>query len=398
MSARNKVTLADVSKESGFSPATVSMILGGRADVSFAPETVRRVREAAERLGYAPASKKRAALFQRRNALIVCPNVLNPYYSTLVQSIQQAADARGYDTLVHTTYRDRESEVRILNAAAGSDLAGIVFAMMPQCTELVERVNRRLPVVVIGDRNSSLNVDTVELNNYSAGAIIARYMIELGHRHIAYISTTLNEANSARVRRLEGLRDTYRELCPEGSVLVRSRDVSPGDELGSVTIEHDVGRELAHKCLSDKRLTAFVAVNDMVAYGVLDAVRAAGFRVPEDYSVCGFDNIFPSHFLPVGLTTVEHYIVDKGRNAFEMLHAKLSGETSDHNITRVEFRHHLIVRGSTAPPRSTPEAARSDKTQPPQTPPQEKTPPAAAAPEETAPQPVEAGQTGTPTE
>ena len=67
----------------------------------------------------------------------------------------------------------------------------------------------------------------------------------------------------------------------------------------------------------------------MVAYGVLDAVRAAGFRVPEDYSVCGFDKIFPSHFLPVGLTTVEHYIVDKGRNAFEMLHAKLSGETSD---------------------------------------------------------------------
>ena len=84
---------------------------------------------------------------------------------------------------------------------------------------------------------------------------------------------------------------------------------------------------------------------------VLDAIRAEGRRVPEDYSVCGFDNIFPSQFLPVGLTTVEHYIADKGRNAFEILHSKMSGESSDRNITRVEFKHHLIVRDSTAAPR-----------------------------------------------
>ena len=83
----------------------------------------------------------------------------------------------------------------------------------------------------------------------------------------------------------------------------------------------------------------------------IDAIRAEGRRVPEDYSVCGFDNIFPSQFLPVGLTTVEHYIADKGRNAFEILHSKMSGESSDRNITRVEFKHHLIVRDSTAAPR-----------------------------------------------
>jgi LacI family transcriptional regulator len=227
----------------------------------------------------------------------------------------------------------------------------VVFTMMPQSTELVERVNRLVPVVVIGDRNTSLNVDTVEMNNYSAGAIIAHYMIGLGHKHIAYISTTLNEANSARVRRLEGVRDTYRDECPEGSVIVRSREVTPKEERDNISIEHAVGFELTRKCLGERRITAFVAVNDMVAYGVLDAIRAEGRRVPEDYSVCGFDNIFPSQFLPVGLTTVEHYIADKGRNAFEILHSKMSGESSDRNITRVEFKHHLIVRDSTAAPR-----------------------------------------------
>ena len=319
------------------------MILSGRTDVSFSADTVRKVRETAEALGYAPTAKKRPSLFDRKTVLIVCPNVLNPYYSTIVQAIQQAADDKDCDTLVYTTYRDAENEIRILNAVAGSDLAGVVFTMMPQSTELVERVNRLVPVVVIGDRNTSLNVDT--------GAIIAHYMIGLGHKHIAYISTTLNEANSARVRRLEGVRDTYRDECPEGSVIVRSREVTPKEERDNISIEHAVGFELTRKCLGERRITAFVAVNDMVAYGVLDAIRAEGRRVPEDYSVCGFDNIFPSQFLPVGLTTVEHYIADKGRNAFEILHSKMSGESSDRNITRVEFKHHLIVRDSTAAPR-----------------------------------------------
>ena len=318
------------------------MILSGRTDVSFSADTVRKVRETAEALGYAPTAKKRPSLFDRKTVLIVCPNVLNPYYSTIVQAIQQAAADKDCDT---------ENEIRILNAVAGSDLAGVVFTMMPQSTELVERVNRLVPVVVIGDRNTSLNVDTVEMNNYSAGAIIAHYMIGLGHKHIAYISTTLNEANSARVRRLEGVRDTYRDECPEGSVIVRSREVTPKEERDNISIEHAVGFELTRKCLGERRITAFVAVNDMVAYGVLDAIRAEGRRVPEDYSVCGFDNIFPSQFLPVGLTTVEHYIADKGRNAFEILHSKMSGESSDRNITRVEFKHHLIVRDSTAAPR-----------------------------------------------
>ena len=234
------------------------MILSGRTDVSFSADTVRKVRETAEALGYAPTAKKRPSLFDRKTVLIVCPNVLNPYYSTIVQAIQQAAADKDCDTLVYTTYRDAENEIRILNAVAGSDLAGVVFTMMPQSTELVERVNRLVPVVVIGDRNTSLNVDTVEMNNYSAGAIIAHYMIGLGHKHIAYISTTLNEANSARVRRLEGVRDTYRDECPEGSVIVRSREVTPKEERDNISIEHAVGFELTRKCLGERHITAFV--------------------------------------------------------------------------------------------------------------------------------------------
>lgn len=87
-------------------------------------------------------------------------------------------------------------------------------------------------------------------------------------------------------------------------------------------IEHLVGRELARKCLDDKKITAFVAVNDM-ATGLSMRCAREGYSIPGDYSVCGFDNIFPSGFAGIDLTTVEHYMRDKGRNALEILHSKI---------------------------------------------------------------------------
>ncbi|MDL2271891.1 LacI family transcriptional regulator [Desulfovibrio sp. OttesenSCG-928-I05] len=345
-----KVTLADISKAAEVSPAAASMILNGREGVSFAEETVRRVLEAAERLNYrGPGGKRvRGANYERQTILIVTPNMLNPYYATVIQAIQQAAHAKNFDTLVYATYRDMEKEINGLHLAEKAELAGVIFTMMAFPTEVIERINRKIPVVVIGDNNSSLTVDTVDLNNFNAGALVARHLISLGHRHVAFVATPLNQSNSARVRRLEGIQAVFRDECPEGSVLVKSRAYLPFEELDNMSIEHAVGYELTRECLRDnKKVTAFMAVNDMVAYGVLDAIHTSGFTVPGDYSVSGFDNIFPSRFAKVDLTTVEHFISDKGRNAFDILYARISGAASDRNITRVEFKSHLIERGST---------------------------------------------------
>ena len=349
--AAKKVTLAHVAQAAGVSQATVSMILNGREGVSFADETMAAVFAAAEGLGYRVA--RRAAVGVGAPAvLVVVPNVTNPYYTTVIQAIQQAAAFKGYATSIYTTYRSLESELAALRLAHAMGVEGVIFTMLAHPEAVLEKADRKLPVVVIGDRRQDLNVDTVELNNYDAGSLVARHMHDLGHRHLAYISTTLDQANPIRTRRLQGLRDTFTHLCPEGSVLVKSRDISPETELENLQIEHIVGLELARKCLDDKKITGFVAVNDMVAYGVMDAVRGAGFSIPGDYSVCGFDNIFPSGFAGVALTTVEHCMRDKGRNALEILHNKISGAASHRNIIRVEYSHKLIARASTAAPRT----------------------------------------------
>lgn len=346
-------TLKQIADLSGFSTASVSMILSKRSDVSFSEETVRLVHEAAEKLGYrrrAEAPEWPRAIDERLIA-VLCPNISNPYYSTLVQAIEQSAWEKGFRVLVLDTYRSAESEARSLELLKAAGIGGIIFTMAPQAPEMLELASKSWPVVVIGDKGNSLNIDTVEMDNYSAGVLLARCLIELGHEHIAYVSTSLNRGNAIRLQRLKGVEDTLRARYPKAEVLVRSLEISPADELKDLHIEYRVGYELAKRCLDEEGITAFVAVNDMVAYGVIDAIRERKLSIPEDYSVCGFDNIFPSRLAPISLTTVDNFIVEKGHNAFAMLYGKIVGikgdESSPEVITRIEYSPRLIVRAST---------------------------------------------------
>ena len=95
-------------------------------------------------------------------------------------------------------------------------------------------------------------------------------------------------------------------------------------------------------------ISGIVAVNDFVAYGVLDALEDKGLKVPDDYSVCGFDNLSASRFWNVGLTSVEHHIEEKGRNAFTILYERMTGNSTPTTSRAWNFP---IICWKTAPPR-----------------------------------------------
>jgi LacI family transcriptional regulator len=350
MNKKRPPTLKQIAELSGFSPASVSMILNGRGGASFSEETVRLVHEAAARLGYEKRPSAGKRVLGDHAIAVVCPNTSNPYYSTLLQAVEQAAWEKDYRVISLNTYRSPEMEERVLEFLGGAEVGGIIFAMPPQHPRALEMLNERLPVVVVGDRSSSLMIDTVEMDNYGAGVLIAKHLLGLGHRRAVFVSTPF-KSNSVRLRRLEGIVDAYRKDCPDGSVSVKTRDIQPEEELRDLFIEHRVGYELALEALEDRAATAFIAVNDMVAYGVIDALVSAGLSIPGDISVCGFDNVFPSRLSPISLTSVDNCIVDKAHNAFAMILGRISGvkanESAPTVITRVEYPPRLIVREST---------------------------------------------------
>lgn len=354
MKKKTNPTLKQIAELSGFSQASVSMILNKKTGASFSQETIRLVMAAAEQLGYSKVKNPslKIPLTGKSIVAVLCPNITNPYYSTLVQSIEQSAFQKNFQIITLNTYRSPDIEARNLEALQEYRISGIIYAMPPQAPLALEKASKQIPIVLMGDKGAVFNIDTVEMDNYDAGVLIAKHLIELGHKHVAYVSTTLDAANNMRIRRLKGLEETFRSECPGSSVLVLSRNIVPNEELNDLFIEHHIGYDFAKEGLKDRKITAFVAVNDMVAYGVIDAVVAEKFQIPRDYSVCGFDNIFPSRLSPIALTTVDNFIIDKGRNAFDILYGRMSGvidsQLVPHTITRVEYSPRLVVRGSTA--------------------------------------------------
>ncbi|NLZ77352.1 MAG: LacI family transcriptional regulator [Spirochaetales bacterium] len=349
MPKQKKVTLKDIAERVGVSSASVSMILSGKKLNRFSDGTIDSVYRTARELGY----KTKQAKKDRQVILIVCPSVINPYFATLIQGMEQEASARGLKTMIMTTYWDLQKERHACEFAKNPIICGVIFAMIPQDPEMVRGVNTFVPVIAVGDRQSDVGLDTVDVNNFKAGTLVAEHLLNKGHTAIAYLSTSLNKEHSARVRRYEGLKATIE--AAGAKLFLYTTEISSFVELNTVDIEHRSGYALANRCLSQSpEVTAMVAINDMVAYGVIDAVKDAGKEIPDDISVCGFDNIHPSSFSGVQLTTVEHYIVEGGRSAVRLLCEKIDPNSNRIGermaVTRVEYENKLVIRSSTGTP------------------------------------------------
>ncbi len=351
---RKKVTLKDIAQAAGLSPASVSMILNRRSINRFNGETVRQVLALAEGMGYKNGKTQSFSLIAPSDTLIfiICPSVFNPFYTTIIQGIEIAARQKGFVTSLRTTYWDMNTEKEIMEQARRLHIAGVIFAMIPQQPQLAYDLGRRLPVVAIGDRRGDLELATVDMNNFTAGQMVGRHLLELGHRRIAYLSTTLNEQHTSRVRRCQGLQAAC-QSCAGARLEVFTKEITPEFEISNVDVEYTTGYELALACLAQKpRATALVAINDMVAYGAYDAVFAQGLRIPQDISLCGFDNIFPSRLRSVGLTSVDNSLVDCGKSAFRLLEEEIANyhdQGKFASITHVEYKCRLIARGSSGP-------------------------------------------------
>ena len=190
--SRKKVTSSDVAERAGVSQATVSMVLNKKYNVSFSKDVVRRVEEAAAELGYElPKRRKRKEETRRENLLVVIsPNLTNPYYVMLLQGIESRAAEKGFGIFVCNTQRDLKMEERYLKMIPSMNPQGVIYMCNPsQCfMGRVEDLSKQIPVVVVNNQNEKLNVDVVDLDNSKLGRLMARHLLELGHRVVGFIA------------------------------------------------------------------------------------------------------------------------------------------------------------------------------------------------------------------
>ena len=362
MTGKKKVTSTDIARAAGVSQSTVSMVLNRKYNVSFSKETVKKVEEAAEKLGYVLPKRKMRKESRREKLLVVfCSNLTNPYYVMLLQGIESRAKEQEYGLFVCNTQRDLRMEERYLKMMYELHPAGIVYTCNPsRCfMDTVEKLSREIPVVVINNQNEHLNVDAVELDNSKLGRIMARHLLDLGHRKVAYIAPPLTVRQKQRSKRVEGFLKEFDKAGLRDQVIIKAAGEEIDLDIAHIDSEYKIGYELTKELLEEQRdVTAIVGLNDMIAFGILDALQEAKLKVPGDVSVMGCDNTLFASMHKMSLTTIEHFVIFKGRDACDIIIRKIDSRRGKYtegepiSTYRVEYEPKLIIRGTTSYPKS----------------------------------------------
>lgn len=358
MASKKKATSMDVAREAGVSQATVSMVLNKKYNVTFSKETIRQVTEAAEKLGYQlPRQRVRKSGKSRKLLVVFCPTLTNPYYVMLLQGIEAVAKDYGYGVFVCNTQRDLKIEENYLRMMREVQPLGIIYACNPSFGKQVEELSREIPVVVISNREDEFEIDAVAINNRKPGILMARHLLELGHREVAFIAPPLTARQHQRQKRVEGFLMEFEKAGLSDRVIVKAYADEADTVIPGIESEYRMGYDLTMELLKEGHpVTAIAALNDMMAFGAMDALIEKKYRIPGDMSVVGCDNTLFSRFHTIGLTTVEHFVPQKGRDACDIILKKIESQKTYRNgdeptsIFHIEYEPKLIVRGSSGYP------------------------------------------------
>ncbi|GAA1559894.1 LacI family DNA-binding transcriptional regulator [Kribbella hippodromi] len=341
----DRPTVKDVAASSGVSATTVSRVLAGNYPVSAA--TRARVMKAVHELDYVINAQARALVGGGpKTVAFIVHDLVGPAFAYVGQGVEQQATAEGRLCLVCTSHGDPGRELELIElmreqqaeavvlVGGGSNAPGHV-ERMTQIARALDKSGSRLVLCGRPPLGPDVPATVVEYDNEGGAYAITSYLISLGHRDIAFLGagepghTTVD----GRLRGFERAHQAHQlPITPR-----RTR---------AITFDRESGYQATRDLLAhDRKFTAVFAATDVVAGGVLVALREAGLRVPEDVSVVGYDDIPLARDLTPELTTVHVDHEELGRTAVRHALDRDRHAMSQHTVLGT----HVIIRGSTGP-------------------------------------------------
>ncbi|MDO8210290.1 LacI family DNA-binding transcriptional regulator [Conexibacter sp. CPCC 206217] len=330
-------TSHDVARLAGVSQPTVSRAL--RDDPRVSQRTRERVREAAAALGYV-ASRRGRSLSTRTTGQValVTGQLANPFYSEATKHLHAALTAAGHGVELLTELPDGPP------IAAERLLDGAVDGVILTTTALDSRLPRQLaarglPVVLFNRAVDDDAIDVCESDNAAGGRLVARTLLELGHREIGAIFGPL-DTSTGRDREL-----AFRAVLADGGVALADTRIRRGP------FAHAAGHRAFGELLAVARPpSAIFCANDVIALGALNAAAGSGIAVPRDVTVVGFDDIAPAAWELCRLTTVRQDLAAMASATVRLLGERIAAPDLPGRRERIPVR--LVRRGShAAPPR-----------------------------------------------
>jgi DNA-binding LacI/PurR family transcriptional regulator len=323
------VTIKDVARAAGVSPATVCRALS-TPDLVRA-ETCERVRRSAAELGYSPNRAARGLITGRTGNLgLIVPDLGNPFFPGVVKGIQARAREADYAVFLADTDEDPAAETQLVRTLA-KQVDGLVLCSPRMSEAELRDFAAQTPLVMLNRRVG--RIPAVTFANVDGMRQAVTHLTALGHRRIAYVAGP--RASWSNRERVRGLRLA---VAAAGAELI---------EIGPVQPQFDGGVAAADPVLA-AGVTAVIAYNDVIALGLLSRFNARGIAVPAAVSVIGFDDIALAAMVHPSLTTVGLPIENSGRAGIDLLLGLLQ-DPARFGATRRELDTQLMVRGSTGP-------------------------------------------------
>ncbi len=331
-------TLGDVAQLAGVSPSTVSNVVRG-SDV-VAARTRRRVLVAIDQLGYRPNALARQLLHGRATTIgIIARDLRNPFIAEMASLVEREVARFGFAAMFCATEGDRDREEQAIDLMLGNRVSGLVFlSFLGRPSHIGTRINGQIPAVFVAAEEPW--ADSVTVDEHRGGELVARHLIELGHRRLAFVGP--QQHDRADARRLEGFLRAAADAGLQPTVI----SWDPPDGALTVGGARTEWREIL---AGANPATGIFAANDFAAIDLLDVADALGVRVPQELSVVGFDDVDMARLRRINLTTVSQPREALVRLGVEALLGRIDGRIiGGPHVTLASVA--LKVRGSTAPP------------------------------------------------
>jgi LacI family transcriptional regulator len=318
-------TISEVAAAAGVARSTVSRAFSQPGRLT--AETVKRVLEVAERIGYTPNPVAQALSTGRsRNIALIVPDVANPFFPPLIRAAQRKAEENDFCVFLGNTDESADREQQLLDRFA-NQVEGILLVSPRLPDAAIAQFARRVPIVLV---NRDLDaVPRVLIDSGEGIEAAVDHLVSLGHQHVAYVSgPTASWSNGQR-------RSHLRRAAERAGITIVS--------ISAAKSSFEIGKKSVPKLLSSGT-TACIAFDDLLAQGILAGFAEVGISVPDSFSVVGCDDVLGSTTTPA-LTTVSN----RSELAGEVAVTLLTDSLRTHAIR--DARHvlstHLVVRKST---------------------------------------------------
>ncbi len=336
---QSRPTIKDIALRCGVHPSTVSRALSPAMRHLVADDVARRIRTAATALGYRP-NVTAAGLRTGRSGLIgvLVPDIADPGFPPILGGVAETLNAAGYATIV-VDVGPRGSQQELVDQLAARGVDGLVLGSVTLHDPVIKHcVDSAIPVVLVNRTDAGRRLPSVASDDEGGMRLAVEHLVSLGHRRIAHVAGP-TDVSTGTLRRAGFEAGTARARLSAREIAIET----------APAYTREAGRLAALRLLDRKVVpTAIVAANDLLAFGIYDALAARGLNCPKDVSVVGHNDMPYVDMLSPPLTTVRIAQRELGEQAARLLLERIANPASRRN--HIVLKPGLIVRGSTAPP------------------------------------------------